>query len=472
MPPQETFRERLLPGVGAPDCVVTSYFLLGNADGDNATVCIGHGTCVGGRCVCDAWWTGRSDVFTAEGYACHNPIVLDKLSWAFVVVAWVVLLWRTWPAFVHHVRQYQAEAAALRKNGRTQPYDAKRSLAAHAGLMATMPLMIWASIHRVASVENFGVDIPVTIPLMLWYVFHIPGQHIVNHLVFKSVANGAFRSHQQNAIVRLDDKIGMRFVWVTTAMQVVLLIAGLILPVGPTVARIILVILRSVVLIFFVATQYIRSVVIRRRIKELMAITTSNSNNHNNHGSDKNSASASSPRASSPRNPGTANASTPESAQNEKLAAVLRHLETNQKSAQVFIVVFVVLGVVFSLPWLITFSYVYLGFVLVIGTSSAHVVYVFSPQRRKELGGGATVDVDAVAVVASSSVGPGAPGPSGTGTGGVQIIVQHANGGPGTPGGGGAGFTPTSSSVVRGSGLGHNQSTATQSQTGGGGGGA
>ena len=343
----------LLPGAGASDCVVRTYFLMGSPDDAQGPACNGHGTCVApGTCACEAGWTGRSDTFTADGYACHNPLALDKLAWSLVALAWLVLLVKTWPSFLKHVKTHRAETSTLRKAGRAHSFDAKRSMAVHVTLMLTMPLMVWASIHRAASSENFGVDVGVTIPLMAWYLLHFPSVHTVNHLVFKSLARGAFKSQNDDAIVKLDDRVGMASAMLTSALQIGLLTTGVVLPRGPTIARAVTAIMHSFVLIFFAMTQFVRAVWIRRRITGLMSIAAAAAQ-------------------------GTAGQSD-QSARSEKLSLVLSHLEENQKGAQVFIIVFIVLGVVFSLPWLLPFAYVYYAFVLVLGTDKAHVVYVFS----------------------------------------------------------------------------------------------
>ena len=376
---------QLLPGAGAPDCVVRTYFLLGSPNAQRPA-CNGHGQCVApGTCECEAGWTGRGDTFTGDGYACHNPLVLDKLAWSLVALAWLALFIRSWPSFLKHVKTHRAETSTLRKAGRAHSFDAKRSMAVHVTLMLTMPLMVWAGIHRAASSENFGVDVGVTIPLMAWYLLHFPSVHTVNHLVFKSLVQGALKSHTHDAILKLDDRVGMASAMLTSALQIGLLTAGVVLPRGPTVARAVTAIMHCFVLIFFTMTQFIRAVWIRRRITEVMSVAEQG-------------------LAGRPE----------QAARSERLARVLTHLEENQRGAQVFTIVFIVLGVVFSLPWLLPFAYVYYTFVLVWGTDKANVVHVFSstpgfgrrPSTRRGAERGRSAAITAPAAAAATATPP------------------------------------------------------------------
>lgn len=69
--------------------------------------CSGNGRCELGRCVCDAGWTGSSDLFNTKGVDCQNSEVGLIALWAVVlVVSTVIWVW-TLPAVIARVQQYR-----------------------------------------------------------------------------------------------------------------------------------------------------------------------------------------------------------------------------------------------------------------------------------------------------------------------------------------------------------------------------
>ncbi|GBG34016.1 Hypothetical Protein FCC1311_102392 [Hondaea fermentalgiana] len=82
--------------------LLVDSFLGGVASGRE---CSGRGSCVNQSCVCDAGWTGASDIFDTEGLDCQIHTLSLQLLWAAAALAALALWASSVPRVISRVRQ-------------------------------------------------------------------------------------------------------------------------------------------------------------------------------------------------------------------------------------------------------------------------------------------------------------------------------------------------------------------------------
>ena len=248
----------------------TSIFTNGLGPGD---VCSGRGQCIDGFCVCDELWTGRSDYIDLTGLACHYPILLDRVLFAIMTVAWTIL----W-VYGFTVLQYQLERF----------WDRRKNARAHGSFFKTMapldtifltqfiaiPCFIASAILR--QWQNFGVDGPVSylyvIGLGLNWTLGSVGQHLVFVATVKGGMMQGAKGEQVGTIINSNKHALTLATGLFVSTLILCNIVTVYTPPGITPFRIAMVAVRNMGTVFYVMFHYFLS---KRITARLTALVTS-----------------------------------------------------------------------------------------------------------------------------------------------------------------------------------------------------
>ena len=80
--------------------------------------CSGRGKCINNRCICDPGWVGASDYYSLEGVDCQNPRIFEQILWAFVVLAWLKLMFTSMEVLKYQYSQYKLKIESFKNKGR------------------------------------------------------------------------------------------------------------------------------------------------------------------------------------------------------------------------------------------------------------------------------------------------------------------------------------------------------------------
>jgi len=240
-------------------CATTDIYTYLGADGP---VCSGRGTCVAGECVCDSMFTGAADMFSLDGEACQNPVVLDRFMWALALAAWFKLMLQAWYMF------YERMARRARAGNRTVGFQA----------FVALPIMVSALAVRAGTGRNIGVDLAESVLFSLaltvntwsgWWTIH----SIMRPLLLGSAQLGATADAQSFISTALYVGAGIN-VFYTVAMfgtQV----GACFLAVGPSTNRIIMLVVRNVCTVLYFCFFLILDAAQLRALKLLLGATRS-----------------------------------------------------------------------------------------------------------------------------------------------------------------------------------------------------
>jgi len=312
--------------------------------------------------------THRTDVFTLEGYACSNPLVLDRLMWSLVILTWAVLAVRTWPGLRAHWRSYSRGATASASSAR---HDAFVSMAAHVAAYVSVFARLAASLIRVSTEWTFGVNWQPTVAVLIWYFLQVPVAVVANHQLLKALLAGALKSPSvERRLLHLDNVLG----WTASAVMLGAnggtLVVGLFVERGPTVTRVGLAVLRNVAVAFPFLHVIVRGRVIRRTLEDLRSSLVGSSavDTDGRH------------------------------AHVQRLEIVIDQMDKTQRSMVRVAIPVLVCCVMFSVvPQLYVVNYVFLTMMTILTSFGSHVLFTWTRNRDSGASGSGTGADGAVA---------------------------------------------------------------------------
>ena len=201
--------------------------------------CSGRGNCsASGECVCEAGWTGLSDVVNTSGLDCQIHDLTVRLLWAASLLACLVLTALGMPKFrqryADHMRNVKDKAAI---NIQLRLVDNRGLLAELAYLLVTVPGLVAMAVTRIAFPEQ---RIGVTYAMTLLFVVTRSGFYCMVWLyqpaLLATLLRGK-RGRNMRWLVALADKSIMLysgFSVLVSAMPLVLVALGGDLGAGPT----------------------------------------------------------------------------------------------------------------------------------------------------------------------------------------------------------------------------------------------
>jgi len=136
-------------------------------------------------------WTGRSDYLDLDGLACHNPIILDRLVYAFGAAMWTKLLFDGIFILKHQYERYKTKKLGGKSRVARQNLIPVINIAIT--LLIGVPCFIAAFILR--QFGNFGVDEAPSYVLFVGVALNLYtsliAMQMIYETIFKSSLNGS-----------------------------------------------------------------------------------------------------------------------------------------------------------------------------------------------------------------------------------------------------------------------------------------
>lgn len=326
----------------------TSIFMNGLGIGD---ICSGRGQCINDLCVCDEYWTGRSDFLNLDGLACQNPIILDRTLFALAAFSWLRLTLQGIPILLHQwqkLRERMGSNATKRSASswqRIAPFDTILLMSC-----LSTPMVVASMVLR--QFGNFGVD-PVASFVFAFgigsnWCLATNGQHMILASMLRGGMRGTSGVEVNQAIQR--NEYGL---WLATLLYVIALMVCFCVtvytPPGITSFRVAMVVVRNMSAALYYIFQYFHS----RKIIGMLSVLLS---------------SMAEAKSKKERAGGGAH---------EVLVKTIDHLTLTLRNQLLVVTIFVPILVVFTaVPQLFVFNHVPHSLIMALGAGKNHVSFL------------------------------------------------------------------------------------------------
>ena len=199
---------------------------------------------------------GDADMFSMEGFACQNNIVLDRVMWGLALLAW----FRLWMQALWMLRE---RIVTGRRSG-------VKTIFVQCAYV--LPFMVGTLALRVATGWNLGADLTMSILFSMALIQITVSAWLILHSLFAALLQGTTKLGQNEAtkaLIRRAYVFGVFMNFFFACCIIGSQVGGCFLPLGPSPGRIGLLILRNMGIILYFGSFIIMDVIQMRSLSQL-----------------------------------------------------------------------------------------------------------------------------------------------------------------------------------------------------------
>lgn len=310
-------------------------------------------------CVCDGtMWTGQADYFPLN--SCQNPVVLDRLAWAICAAMHLRLMFLARSGLVRQWQLYQKGRQNKAKFGTSKRRQSSVliSQAFFALMLVILPGLVATFVARAATNLHFGVDLEITLPLVVLFGAYMVAIAVIDHQLFAIMMMGTANPHAKHRaedVIRIDYQTKVVATICYTILYAGCMIAAVFFPLNPGPERIALLVLYNVGTVVFFGHYYVSYSMLIAKLQGLL--TTSEEANNSKSGGDNNH----------------------KSKGRSELVHVLETIKFAAEKAKKLMILLFVLNLMFSVvPQLFAFNYVKNALMMTLSTGGNHLLLTLS----------------------------------------------------------------------------------------------
>ncbi|KAH9258587.1 hypothetical protein BASA81_003089 [Batrachochytrium salamandrivorans] len=311
-------------------------------------------------------WTGQADYFPLN--SCQNPVILDKLAWSLCALMHLRLIFNARSGFIRQWRLYQKGQQNKAKFGTSKRRQSSVLifLAYSALMLVILPGLVGTFVARSATNLHFGVDLEITLPLVIFYAGYMVAIATIDHQLFSIMMMGAANPHAKHKtedMIRIDYQTKLVGTFCYTCLYTACMIAAVFFPLDPGPERIVLLVLTNVGAVLYFGHYYIAYGLLISKLQGLLS-----SSGGAGDGEASNSKSGNGPDGNKKKNKGR-----------DELMHVLETIKTAAEKAKRLMVMLFVVNLMFSVvPQLFAFTYVKNAMMMALATGGNHLLLTLS----------------------------------------------------------------------------------------------